>query len=117
MTEHLSNGQFARKEITEGTASSEKSAPERKKGKPRGRPFQKGNPGKPKGTLNKLTRDVKQFLDDLVTDVDVQEAVRDRLKKGDTVGFFRALENAIGKPTERHEHKGDVRLVIKWEGE
>ena len=115
MSEHLANGQFAKKEITEGTAPSENSAGERKKCKPRGRPFQKGNPGKPKGTLNKLTRDVKQFLDDLVTDVDVQEAVRDRLKKGDTVGFFRALENAIGKPTERHELKGDVNLTFKWQ--
>ena len=108
MTEHLSNGQFARKEITQG----ENNAKVRRKRGP-GRPFQKGNPGRPPGIPNKLTRDVKQFLDDLVTDVDVQEAVRDRLKKGDTVGFFRALENAIGKPTERHELKGDVNLTFK----
>lgn len=115
MTEHLSNGQFARKEITEGSAPVEVT-----KGNKQPHRFKKGEPrppnaGRKKGTPNKLTRDVKQFLDDLVTDVDVQEAVRDRLKKGDTVGFFRALENAIGKPTERHELKGDVNLTFKWQ--
>lgn len=111
MSEHLANGQFARKEITqaEPVRKTRKNKDQIGGGKP--------GPGRPKGVPNKLTRDVKQFLDDLVTDVDVQEAVRDRLKKGDTVGFFRALENAIGKPTERHEHKGDVKLIIKWEGE
>lgn len=109
MSEHLANGQFARKEITQGepVRKTRKNKDQIGGGKP--------GPGRPKGVPNKLTRDVKQFLDDLVTDVDVQEAVRDRLKKGDTVGFFRALENAIGKPTERHELKGDVNLTFKWQ--
>lgn len=107
--EHLSNGQFAKKEI-----AGENNGEVRKK-RGRGRPFAKGNPGRPPGIPNKLTRDVKQFLDDLVTDVDVQEAVRDRLKKGDTVGFFRALENAIGKPVEKRELKGDLNVTFGWQ--
>ena len=53
MSEHLANGQFAAKEV------SAESAPKRKKCKPRGRPFAKGNPGKPPGTQNKVTREVK----------------------------------------------------------
>ena len=69
MTEHLSNGQFARKEITEDAAP----AKVEKSSKPH------------------------------------------RFKKGDTVGFFRALENAIGKPTERHEVKGDLNLNFRWQ--
>ena len=108
-TEHLSNGQFAKKELTEAE-------PVRKTRKNKDQiGGGKLGPGRPKGVPNKLTRDVKQFLDDLVTDVDVQEAVRDRLKKGDTVGFFRALENAIGKPVEKRELKGDLNGTFGWQ--
>ena len=94
MSEHLANGQFAAKEV------SENSAPVRKKCKPRGRPFAKGNPGKPPGTQNKLTRDVKEFLAALVASQRVQEAVEARIEKGDAVAFFRALEHVLGKPKE-----------------
>ena len=109
MPEHLSNGQFAAKEV------SANSAPERKKCKPRGRPFAKGNPGKPPGTQNKLTRDVKEFLAALVNSVRVQEAVEARIEKGDAVAFFRALEHVVGKPKETVDAnvKGD--LTVKWQ--
>lgn len=94
--DRLSNGQFAEK-----------------RGKPRGRPFKKGHPkvaGRQKGTPNKATRKVKEFLAALVDNVGVQEAVEGRILKGDAVAFFRALEHVVGKPKETVEF--DVTLRI-----
>lgn len=65
-----------------------------------GRPFQKGNPGRPKGALNKTTRAVKEFLAALCDDERVQLAVRKRIVRGDTIAFFRALDHVIGRPVE-----------------
>jgi len=64
----------------------------------RGR-FRKGRPktgGRRRGTPNRATRAAKGFLAELVNDVRVQDAVRDRILRGDTVAFFRALEHVIG---------------------
>lgn len=90
MTEHLANGQFARKEVGQPV----------KNGRKRDTRFKKGNPGRPKGSLNKTTRAVKEFLAELCNKVSVQEAVEARIQKGDAVAFFRALEHVVGKPAE-----------------
>jgi len=100
MTEHLANGQFARKDVTEG------STPVRDtsrigKGKP--------GPGRPKGIPNKTTRAVKEFLASLCDSAEVKEAVKGRILAGDAVAFFRALEHVAGKPKENL----DVTMTIR----
>lgn len=106
MTEHLSNGQFARKEVT----SPEKETCNKL--------FQKGGPGGPgrkKGVPNKLTRKVKEFLEALVDDVETQDAVQERIRKGDAVAFFRALEHVVGKPKETID--ANVTAEFRWAGD
>jgi hypothetical protein len=60
-------------------------------------PFKKGNPGRPKGSLNKTTRQVKEFLAQLVDDPEIQQATRERILAGDVTGFFKAIELVHGK--------------------
>jgi hypothetical protein len=109
MTEHLSNGQFARKEVSEPVKNTKKQGSRFKKG-------QSGNPaGRPKGALNKTTRKVKEFLAALVDDPDVQEAVQSRILKGDAVAFFRALEHVLGKPKENEGEPIKIELRVGWQ--
>ena len=107
MSEHLSNGQFAPKDVTESA----------KNGRKRDTRFKKGNPGRPKGCQNKTTRKVKEFLAALCDDADVQEAVQARILKGDAVAFFRALEHVVGKPKENSGEPLRVEAVFRWEDE
>lgn len=94
MTEHLSNGQFASKEVTETKVVA------KRKGNPNWVPGHAKVGGRALGTPNKITRDVKEFLAELVADTEVQGAVKGRIIKGDAVAFFRALEQVVGKPSE-----------------
>jgi hypothetical protein len=78
---------------------------------PRGRPFKKGEPrpakaGRKKGTPNRVTRDLKEFIQDVVSDVSVQEAVRDSIRDRDKsamAGFLGLAAHAIGRPKETVE--------------
>jgi hypothetical protein len=56
--------------------------------------------GRRKGTPNKSTRAIKEFLVALADDGAVQEAVRKRIVAGDAVAFFRAVDHVLGKPKE-----------------
>jgi hypothetical protein len=100
MREHLSNGQFASNEVTD---AQNKQAPKKR--------------GRPKGSLNKTTRKVKEFLAALCDNADVQEAVQERILKGDAVAFFRALEHVVGKPKETTDISGKVDINFRWLGE
>jgi len=84
--DRLSNGQFAKKHVRLPGA------------------------GRKKGTPNKATRKVKEFLAALVDNVGVQDAVEGRILKGDAVAFFRALEHVVGKPKETMELDVTVRI-------
>ena len=91
-------------------------------------PWPKGKPRLPehkpprrkKGVPNKLTRAAKAFLLRLVEDPDVQDAIEERIKQGDAVAFFRALEHVIGKPAQRSDVNlsGQVgsRVEVVWVG-
>jgi hypothetical protein len=66
-------------------------------------PRRKGTPktgGRRKGSPNRVTRAVREFLTDLVDDAEIQQAVRERVLAGDTAGFFKALEMVHGKPRQ-----------------
>lgn len=56
--------------------------------------------GRKKGSRNKASRAIKEFLVSLADDAEVQDAVRDRIVSGDAVAFFRAVDHVLGKPKE-----------------
>ena len=78
---------------------------------PRGRPFKKGQPrlpnaGRKPGSLNKLTRDVKEFMRELVDDPEIQDSVRAQILKGDRgamAGFLGVAAHVVGRPKETVE--------------
>ena len=59
--------------------------------------------GRRKGTPNRVTRKVKEFLSGLLDRVDVQDAICNRILKGDTTAFFKAVEIVHGKPRQTVE--------------
>jgi len=70
---------------------------------PKGKPFEKGHAklgGRKKGVPNKTTRAVKEFLAEILDRADVQDAIRQRILKGDTAAFFKAVEHVLGKPKQ-----------------
>ena len=59
----------------------------------RGR-FRKGRPktgGRKRGSPNKVTREVKAFLAEVLKKPAVQDALEEKLVKGDTTAFFKGL--------------------------
>ena len=85
---------------------------------PKGKPFEKGHAklgGRKKGVPNKTTRAVKEFLAEILDRADVQDAIRQRILKGDTVAFFRAVEHVIGKPRQAVEVNQNTELVFRWQ--
>lgn len=105
--ERVSDGRFAAK-------------PKRDKGK-----FTKGYPkppssGRKPGVQNKTTRAVKEFLAELCDDERVHRAIRKRIYKGDTIAFFRALEQVIGSPVRREQvdlnQHVDGKVEVVWVG-
>ena len=72
------------------------------------------NSGRKPGQQNHTTRAVKEFLAALVDDPSVQQAVKERIKKGDAVAFFRALEHVVGKPKEQTEVSFPNGIEVKW---
>ena len=75
-------------------------------------PFQKGNPGRPKGALNKTTRAVKEFLAELVDDTAVQASVRSRIVDGDNQSFFKALDKMVPDPPREVKVDGKMEWVL-----
>lgn len=72
--------------------------------------------GRRRGTPNRATRAVKEFLAEIIDSADVQGAIRSRILKGDTTAFFRALEIVHGKPRQPVELGQDrpTELVFRW---
>ena len=86
-------------------------------------PFVKGQPrpvgsGRARGTPNKATRAVREFLAEVCDDVGMQrlaaKAIRDRARKGDVTGFFKAVDKMIPDPPR--ELSVDLRnlKMIEW---
>ena len=42
--------------------------------------FPKGNPGRPKGALNKETKAMREFLADLAADPEIRAAIKEKIK-------------------------------------
>ena len=111
MSEHLSDGKFAPKEVTGSTV-------ERKKaGRGRGRPFERGREktgGRKAGTPNKITRDIKDWMAQIVAKASVQDAIEERILRGDAVAFLRIVEQVVGKPRETIEAHHDGAIDFRW---
>ena len=79
-------------------------------------PFQKGNPGRPKGAKNKASRAWKEFVCEVADSKDQQEALR-LACLGRPELLLKVAEHAVGKPTERHEVKAELRMIQWPDGE
>jgi len=75
--------------------------------------------GRRRGTPNRATRAVKEFLSEILDRADVQDAIRERILAGDTGAFFKAIEIVHGKPRQALEVNRDVptQVVFSWKGE
>jgi hypothetical protein len=85
----------------------------------RGR-FRKGRAktgGRRRGTPNRATRAAKEFLADIVNRTDVQDAIRQRILKGDTAAFFKAVEHVIGKPRQSVDVAQTGPITLRWRSE
>jgi hypothetical protein len=69
--------------------------------------------GRRLGTPNKVTREVKGFLAEVLSESDVQDAVRGRILAGDTRAFFKAYETVYGRPRQSIEVIGQQSWI--WE--
>ena len=82
--------------------------------------FQKGRAktgGRRRGTPNRATRAVKEFLSEMLDRTDVQAAIRRRILDGDTAAFFKAVEIVHGKPRQAVEGNQASKVVYCWAGE
>jgi hypothetical protein len=77
--------------------------------KPRGtgRPFQKGNPGRPKGTVNKRFLEIRDLARRMLTDPEYLELLARRLKVGQAPHMEKFFaEHLWGKPKENIDVTG-----------
>jgi hypothetical protein len=81
----------------------EKQRGDNAKGKPRGKPFEKGNRGRPKGVPNKATQDMKKLAREMTTgNPEWVRRTRQRLEVGKEAPAIARylLEMGHGKPKE-----------------
>lgn len=77
---------------------------------PRKGDFKPGHPkmgGRAPGTPNKVTKEIKTFFAELVSDPDVQEAFKHQIvdgEKGSMAAFLGAAAHVIGRPKETVQH-------------
>src|SRR5262249_8071180 len=87
--------------------------------------FKKGDPkppgsGRKKGTPNKVTAAVKDFLAELLDDPQVRARLRQATLEGDTRAFIPAVEHVIGRPKKSVEQSivgpMEIRLFCCFRG-
>ena len=79
---------------------------------------QSGNPnGRPKGSKNLVSVSAKAFLEKLCDDPKVQAAVRRKILKGDTTGFFRAVDKIVPDPPKAVDLSIQGRMYLMPGGE
>lgn len=77
------------------------------------RPFERGNPGRPKGAVGKATVEIKALSRRLLEDPEYQASLRGRLRRGTAQAIERELYHyAYGKPKDTVELTGG--LSIRW---
>ena len=73
--------------------------------------------GRPKGAVNKVTREIKELSQSLLTDPAYVESLRRRLTSGKAPHMETLLHHyAYGKPKDQLEHSGTVlHRVYAWQ--
>lgn len=72
--------------------------------------------GRPKGATNKITREIRELSQGLLTDPAYLESLRRRLTSGKAPHMETLLHHyAYGKPKDTTAHEGQVALRIMWE--
>jgi hypothetical protein len=79
-------------------------------------PLPKRGPGRPKGSQNKATRAWKDFVTEVASSEDQQEALRRACLKQPAL-LLKVAEHAVGKPTERVEVRGEFKMIQWPDGE
>ena len=72
----------------------------------------KRGPGRPKGSLNKATREWKDFVSALARDTKAQERLKEACLERPEL-LLKVAEHAVGKPKESVEIRGEFRM-IEW---
>jgi len=73
--------------------------------------------GRKKGTPNKVTREAKEFLAEVVKKPAIQRTLEERLVKGDSAAFLKAVEMVHGKPRQTVDQELTGPIEIRWKGE
>lgn len=79
-----------------------------------GRPFAKGNPGRPRGSKNRRQLEIRTFALSLMTDPEYVQMLRLRMKAGKAPHmeiFF--AQHAWGKPKERIEITANDPTILR----
>lgn len=92
--------------------------PKRRRGL--GRPFASGNPGRPKGAVNKASRDIKARAREILEDPEYLVALKARINKGNAQQVEALLFHyGYGKPRDIVQIEGGavpLPLVVKLTG-
>ena len=88
--------------------------------------FKKGNPGRPKGSRNKLTVQSQRFAEEVLhidpdtlkemTPKEIREMIAMRAAKSDRI-LMKMLDHFLGLPTKRHEVKTNTVILEGPNGE
>lgn len=97
-------GQFVTKVVESGKTKG-KGSPLKEKG-------HKKYGGRQKGTPNKAGREFKAACDEFLKDPQVQQALLDKMRGGNTDSIFRASDRAFGKPKETVESTVELRMFV-----
>jgi hypothetical protein len=74
--------------------------------------LKRGGPGRPKGAVNKATREFKAWAEKFAKEPDYRLALERRLKAGKAPQFEVYLHQLLhGKPKEQIEHSGELKSV------
>jgi hypothetical protein len=76
--------------------------------------FTKGNRGRPKGAINKATREIKDFARNILERPEYVASLARRLDKGDAPHMETLLHHyAYGKPREGMDVSGEI--TMRWQ--
>lgn len=74
-----------------------------------------GQRGRPKGALNRVTIEVRDFAKNMIERPEYAASLQERIDAGKAPHMETVLfAYAYGKPRETVEHDGNVKLIVAW---